>query len=141
VYMLCCCSENNISLVQNPAEDLGAINKVFCMEVSEEDFVINVGDYLVVNLNETKKETEYVACKEPCNTNVARKSNGSQEDVAFFPSGSTGNRSFSSAPDPSITNRFWARYVCGEERPRKTRLVVPVGPKGNGNLKMWDGCF
>jgi hypothetical protein len=42
-------------------------------------------------------------CKEPCNTNVARKSNGSQEVVAFFPSSSIGNRAFSSVPDPSIT--------------------------------------
>ncbi len=67
------------------------MKKTNCIEPSVEDSIINVGDYLVAKLHETKQEVENVACKETCNINVVIVNNGSQEEVAFIPLSNTGN--------------------------------------------------
>jgi hypothetical protein len=85
---------------QNSVEDRGVIKKTTCMELSVEGSIIHAGDSLVVNLNEKMTKAKHVACKEPCNTNVANGSNGSQEEVASLPPNHTGQGVLSSVSDP-----------------------------------------
>lgn len=64
------------TILQDSAGDLGEKNMVVWMDLSYADSLINVVDYVVTNLDETKKVSEHVACKEASNTNVAGRTNG-----------------------------------------------------------------
>jgi hypothetical protein len=133
---------------QNSMEDWGVMKKISCMEQSVEDLIINVGDSLLVNLNEKMTKAEHVACKKPCNTNVANGSNGSQEEVVFsrqtiqdkecslvYPIHPPLNMGITlSMRIPRLQmrrlQRLWARYVRGEEKLGITWLVVFMKLKG-----------
>jgi hypothetical protein len=114
------------------------MKKTNCIEPSVEDSIINVGDYLVAKLHETKQEVENVACKETCNINVVIVNNGSQEEVAFIPLSNTGNWVFSTVFDLSIPKyrhsiSHEALQVSNEEATKVPSKVCTWGRKAKEN--------